>query len=220
MKRREFITLIGAAAMWPAAARGQQPGTTVVGYLSSTRSDATAQLMDKFREGLSATGFVEAKNLSVEYRWAELHQERLPALALDLVQRRVNAIFASGEAALNAVRSATQTISIVAADLNSDPVEAGIAASLARPGGNVTGVFLAFADVAAKWLELLKEAIPKLSRVQSFGTHLQGCSKSNPSNAQPVRSMYRWRYWKCDPHPISTTPFTRLVNEAQMPCSC
>ena len=169
MKRREFITLIGgAAAMWPVAARGQQPGTPVVGYLSSNSPDTSAQLTEKFREGLNASGFVEAKNLSIEYRWAERRPERLPALALDLVQRRVNVIFPVGEAALQAVRSATQTISIVAAVLSSDPVEAGIAASLAHPGGNVTGVFLAFAEVAAKWLELLKEAIPTLSRVAVF----------------------------------------------------
>ena len=167
MKRREFITLIGgAAAMWPVAARGQQSGTPVVGYLNPTRPDPTTLApMDGFREGLSATGFVEGKNLSIEPRWAELHPERLPALARDLVQRRVNVIFAIGEAALQAVRSATQTVSIVAVDFNSDPVEAGIAASLAHPGGNVTGVFLAFEEVAAKWLELLKEAVPKLSRV-------------------------------------------------------
>ena len=166
MKRREFITMIGGAmAVWPVAARGQQPGTPVVGYLSPVRSDQPAQHIDGFREGLSATGFVEGKNLSIEYRWAELHLERLPALARDLVERRVNLVFPVGEAALQAVRSATQTLSIVAADYNSDPVEAGMAASLAHPGGNVTGVFLAFTEIATKWLELLKAAIPQLSRL-------------------------------------------------------
>jgi putative tryptophan/tyrosine transport system substrate-binding protein len=167
MKRREFLTLIGgAAAGWPVAARGQQSETRVVGYLNPTRHDPNNPgLMDGFREGLSAIGFIEGKNLSIESRWAELHPERLPALARDLVQRRVDVIFPVGEAALQAVRSVTQTVSIVAADFNSDPVEAGIAASLAHPGGNVTGLFLAFEEVAAKWLELLKDAVPKLSRV-------------------------------------------------------
>jgi len=166
MKRREFIALVGgAAAAWPVAARGQQPETPVIGYLSPVRSDQPAQHIDEFREGLSVTGFVEGKNLSIEYRWAELHLERLPALARDLVERRVNVIFPVGAAAVQAVRSTTQTIPIVAGDYNSDPVELGLAASLAHPGGNVTGVFLAAAEIATKWLELLKAAIPQLSRV-------------------------------------------------------
>jgi putative tryptophan/tyrosine transport system substrate-binding protein len=166
MRRRQFIKLVGgAAAAWPLAARGQQPGTLVVGYLSSNSPDTVAQLTDGFRNGLAATGFVEGKNLSIEYRWAEQHLERLPALALELVQQRVNVIFAVGEPVLQAARRACQTVSIVTTDLNSDPVEAGVAASLSHPGGNVTGVFLAFAELVTKWLELLKEALPQLSRV-------------------------------------------------------
>ena len=121
--------------------------------------------MAAFREGLAATGFVESKDVSIEYRWADRYLERLPSLALDLVQRRVNVIFAVGTVALRAVRSATSTIPVITVDLNSDPVDSGIVASLAHPGGNITGVYLAFPDFATKWLELLKETIPRLTRV-------------------------------------------------------
>jgi putative tryptophan/tyrosine transport system substrate-binding protein len=166
MRRRDFIFAVGGAVVArPLAARGQQPGTPVVGFLSPLSSDAPAQNIDGFREGLSTTGFVEGKDLAIEYRWAEFHLERLSALARNLVERRVNVIFPVGAAALQAVRSATQTVSIVAGDYNSDPVELGVAASLSRPGGNVTGVFLASPEIATKWLELLKAAIPQLSRI-------------------------------------------------------
>ena len=166
MRRRDFITLTGGAAMaWPLAARGQQPTLPVVGYFSTSSADTVPWLVDAFREGLAVSGFIEGKTVSIEYRWAERHLERLPTLSLDLVQRRVNVIFPVGEAVLRAAWSATRTIPIVAADMNSDPVEGGMAASLAHPGGNVTGVFLAFKEFAAKWLDLLKEVIPQLSHV-------------------------------------------------------
>jgi ABC-type uncharacterized transport system substrate-binding protein len=166
MRRRDFITLTGGAAIaWPLAAYGQQPLMPVVGYFSSSSADTTPRLVDEFRQGLAVSGFVEGKTVSIEYRWAERHLERIPALALDLVQRRVNVIFAVGEAVLRAAWSATRTIPIVAADLNSDLVEGGMAASFAHPGGNVTGIFLAFREFAAKWLDLLKEMNPKLSHV-------------------------------------------------------
>ena len=166
MRRRDFITLTGSAAIaWPLAAHGQPPLLPVVGYFSSSSADTVSRLVDEFRQGLAASGFVEGKTVSIEYRWAERHLERIPALALDLVQRRVNVIFAVGEAVLRAAWSATRTIPIVAADLSSDPVEGGMAASFAHPGGNVTGIFLAFREFAAKWLDLLKEMIPRLSRV-------------------------------------------------------
>ena len=166
MRRRDFITLTGGAAMaWPFAAHGQQPTLPVVGYFSTSSADTVSRFVDEFRKGLAVNGFVEGKTVSIEYRWAERHLERLPTLALDLVQRRVNVIFAVGEAVLRAAWSATRTIPIVAADMNSDPVEGGMAASLAHPGGNVTGIFLAFKEFAAKWLDLLKEMIPQLSHV-------------------------------------------------------
>jgi putative ABC transport system substrate-binding protein len=165
MRRREFIALVGAAAAWPLAARAQQAAMPVVGYFSSGRADTASFLAAEFREGLAAAGFVEGKDVSIEYRWADRQLERLPALAVDLVQRRVNVIFAVGRAVLRAVRSSTEIVPIVAVDLESDPVDEGIAASLAHPGGNVTGLFLAFPEFATIWLGLLKETIPQLSRV-------------------------------------------------------
>ena len=164
MRRRDFITLTGGAAMaWPFAAHGQQPTLPVVGYFSTSSADTVPWFVDAFREGLAVSDFIEGKTVSIEYRWAERHLERLPALALDLVQRRVNVIFAVGEAVLRAAWAATRTIPIVAVDLNADPIEGGMAASFAHPGGNVTGIFLAFKEFAAKWLDLLKEIIPQLS---------------------------------------------------------
>ena len=165
MRRREFIALVGAAAAWPLAARAQQAAMPVVGYFSSGRADTASYLAAEFGEGLAAAGFVEGKDVSIEYRWADRQLERLPALAVDLVQRRVNVIFAVGRAVLRAVRSSTEIVPIVAVDLESDPVDEGIAASLAHPGGNVTGLFLAFPQFATIWLGLLKETIPQLSRV-------------------------------------------------------
>jgi putative ABC transport system substrate-binding protein len=164
--RRQFIGALGGASLaWPITARAQQPRMPVVGYLSSNRADAVSQFTSPFREGLAAAGFVEDKDVSIEYRWADRNLERVPTLALELIQLRVNVIFAVGHPVLLAVRSVTQTVPIVAVDLNSDPVDSGMAAGLAHPGGNVTGVFLAFPEFATKWLELLKETNPQLSRV-------------------------------------------------------
>jgi ABC-type uncharacterized transport system substrate-binding protein len=169
MRRREFIRVLGAAtAAWPLAARGQQSGIPLIGYVSSNSASVVSKFADSFREGLAATGFVEGKDFSIEYRWADRHLERLPALAVDLIQRKASVIVAVGDTVLRAVHSATQTVPIVAVDLNSDPVESGMAASFAHPGGNVTGIFLAFPEFAAKWLDLLKETIPQLSLVATL----------------------------------------------------
>jgi putative tryptophan/tyrosine transport system substrate-binding protein len=163
MRRRDFITLTGGATLaWPLTAHGQQP-LPVVGYFSSSSADTVSWLVDAFRQGLAMSGFVEGKTVSIEYRWAERHLEHIPALALDLIQRHVNVILASGEAVLRAAWSATRTIPIVAIDLNADPIEGGMATSFAHPGGNVTGIFLAFTEFGAKWLDLFKEMIPQLS---------------------------------------------------------
>jgi ABC-type uncharacterized transport system substrate-binding protein len=163
--RREFISALGSMALaWPLTAHAQQAGKPVVGYLSSNRADVVSQYVAALREGLAAAGFVEGKDVTMEYRWADRRLERLPALALDLIQRRVNIIFVAGYQVLLAVRSATQTIPIVAIDLESDPVDSGMVATFAHPGGNVTGVFLAFPEFATKWLELLKQTVPQLSR--------------------------------------------------------
>jgi putative tryptophan/tyrosine transport system substrate-binding protein len=159
------VSASGAALAWPYVAQAQQTAKPVVGYLSSSSADTTSALTAAFREGLAEAGFVEGKDCSFEYRWADRHLERVPALALDLIQRKVNLVFAVGTVAWRAVRSATSTIPTITVDLNSDPVDSGLVASLAHPGGNISGIFLAFPEFATKYLELLKETTPQLSRV-------------------------------------------------------
>jgi len=185
MRRREFITLLGGSAFaWPLAARAQQPAIPVVGFLSTASPDSYAIRLRAFRQGLKDAGYVEGQNVTIEYRWAEGQNDRLPALAADLVHRQVDAIVAGGGTpSAVAAKAATAAIPIVF-EVATDPVKIGFVARLDKPGGNLTGVANLNVEIGPKRLELMHELLPSVTVIAVL------VNPANPALFEPfVRSL-------------------------------
>src|SRR5260221_8808134 len=193
MKRRDFITLFGAAATWPLAARAQQAATPVIGFMSARSPEASVPLLEAFRRGLKEGGFVEGETVAIQFRWARGDYSRLPALAADLVSRQVAVIVAAGgDVSALAAKPATATIPIVFG-IGGDPVGAGLVESFSRPGGNVTGVTLLTNQMEPKRLGLLPVLAPGVPLIGSL---------INPNFSPAARQLQQLE----EPAPATTQP--------------
>jgi putative ABC transport system substrate-binding protein len=170
IRRRQFIALLGGAAVWPLTARAQQSTTAVIGFMHSQSPDSYGGVLGAFRKSLSEAGYIEGQNLKIEYRWANDQLDQLPALAADLVRRRVSVIVAGGGSQSTlAAKAATSTIPIVLVT-GSDPVALGLVASMNRPGGNITGVTFITSILASKRVGLLSDLVPRASTIGYFSS--------------------------------------------------
>ena len=181
MRRREFISLLGSGVAWPLTARAQQPAMPVVGFIRDGSAEAAARYVAAFRKGLNQSGFVEGRNVTIEYHWLEGQHNRLPALMADLVRRQVAVIASVGNLPALAAKSATAQIPIVFG-VGEDPVQLGLVASLARPGGNATGINFLVQETNAKRLRLLHDLVPKAVRIAVL---------LNPANASATEATLR-----------------------------
>jgi putative tryptophan/tyrosine transport system substrate-binding protein len=183
MKRREFISLLGSAAVWPLAARAQQSAMPVIGYLGSFPPDTRQKFTQAFQHGLSEAGFIEGRNVTIEYRWAEADQyDRLPGMVADLIARRVDVLFASPINAAVAAKDATSTTPVVFA-VGGDPVEMRLVATLNQPGGNATGATFLSVELGKKRVELLRNLLPKIGSVALLA------NPKNPTTAMQTKDM-------------------------------
>jgi putative ABC transport system substrate-binding protein len=189
-RRREFITLLGgAAAAWPIAARAQQSAMPVIGFLNSRSRSSLPHLLRTFREGLKETGFVEGENLNIEFRFAEGQYDKLPALAADLVERRVAVIPVASTIATLAAKQATQTIPIVFFQ-GGDPIKLGFVASLHRPGANITGASFLTDELVQKRFELLHELLPRATVIGLLANPSFSTTEEAATNAQVAAAAF------------------------------
>jgi putative ABC transport system substrate-binding protein len=193
LKRREFITLLGAAASWPLGSHAQQGAMPVIGFLSSRSPGESAPVVAGFRQGLREAGFVEGENAAIAFRWAEGHYERLPALASELISVRAAVLFAAGgPPSVLAAKAATSTVPIIFPGAG-DPVRLGLVASLNRPGGNVTGVLTLGPELAGKILEILREMLPRAATVALLVNPANPVTDHVVKDARAAASLLRVR---------------------------
>jgi len=191
MRRREFITALAGAAAWPLAARSQQPAMPVIGYLGAQSPATFASRLEAFRQGLGESGYVDGRNVTIEFRWADGHHDRLSTLAADLVGRHVAVLVAPGGApAALAAKSATTTIPIVF-EMGADPIAMGLVGSMNRPGGNLTGVSSLSVEVTPKRLEILHELVPKATVVAALLNPTSPTAESQIRNLQVAARVLR-----------------------------
>ena len=201
MKRREFISLVGGAAAWSITARAQQPTVPVgIGFLHSASPGPSDSLVVAFRQGLSETGYIDGQNVAIEYRWAEGEYDPLPALAADLMSRRVTAIFAGGPPGSACSKGSDRDDFELPLSTGLDPVKLGVVASLNRPGGNATGIYLFTTTLEPKKLELLHELVPKAAvigvLVNPTNPNTETVSKKSGGGGTRARTgdLYRERH--------------------------
>jgi putative ABC transport system substrate-binding protein len=191
IKRREFIAALGGAAAWPVAVRGQQPAMPVIGYLGAQSPATFASRLEAFRQGLGESGYVDGRNVTIEFRWAEGQHHKLSALAADLVARQVAVIVAPGGApAALAAKSATTAIPIVF-EMGADPIAMGLVSSMSRPGANITGVSSLSVEVTPKRLEILHELVPTATRVAALLNPTSPTADSQTRNLQAAARVLR-----------------------------
>jgi putative tryptophan/tyrosine transport system substrate-binding protein len=203
IRRRDFIVTLGSATAWPLAAGAQQPTMPVIGFLSSRSVDAAANLVAAFRSGLGEAGYVEGRNVTIEFRWAENHYDRLPMLAADLVARRVAVIVSPAMAPALAAKAASATIPVIFLT-GVDPVQFGLVTSLGRPQGNLTGVATLSNALQPKQLELLREVVPMAALVGFLVNPTNPIAESDTRDLQAAASstglQILVRCWPCADH--------------------